>query len=127
MNTPALSRARVVRIILWIGLLGCVAVGCTSGDCADVGTAAFPPADTTVSLGQSIVLTAGQGGRCIGGPVTFSSVASWKANDSTIVSIAVLDSSRALITGRAVGSTLVIASVSPAFAGTWSTTQVTVR
>ena len=119
--------ARRFAWIVWIVWIAGVVTGCQSFACADVGIFVFPPADTTVALGQSIVLTAAEGGRCIGGPVNFSTLAYWQAADSTIVSIAVLDSTSARISGRALGTTAVITSFSPAFAGTLTKTQVTVR
>jgi hypothetical protein len=119
-------RNRPIAGTVFVAALVLVAVGCRS-DCADIGYVVKPPADTTVALGQSIVLTAATGGRCVGGPIRYGSVGYWKAVDSTIVSVAVLDSIHTRVTGRAAGTTAVITSSSLDFVYAWSTTQVTVR
>jgi hypothetical protein len=119
-------KRRVIAGAVFLAALALVAAGCSS-DCADIGYKVRPPADTTVALGQSLVLTAATGGACVGGPIRYGSVGYWKAVDSTIVSVAVLDSIHTRITGRAVGTTAVITSSSPDFVYAWSTTQVTVR
>jgi hypothetical protein len=85
----------------------------------------MPPADTTVALHASIVLAAGTGGSCSGtGPISSSDLTHWQVVDSSIVSIMVLDSLHARISGLAIGTTVVTASAN-GFVG--STTQVTVR
>jgi hypothetical protein len=108
-----------------------MAVGCRqepTAVCAGLGYIKRPPADTTVVLGASIVLAAAEGQGCAGDPtITLAFPLYWKAADSTIVSIGVLDSIHVRVTGRAVGTTAVMTSASPAFSSTWSATQVTVR
>jgi hypothetical protein len=90
-----------------------------------VGAIFVPPADTTVAVHASIVLAAGTGGSCSpGGPVSAGTLTHWQVGDSTIASVAVLDSLHARITGLAVGTTSVVATAN-GFVG--STTLVIVR
>jgi hypothetical protein len=118
----------ITRRFAWIALIAGAMVGCISADCAGVGIVYYPPADTTVALGETIVLRAGTGGACtVGGPITPDALTYWQAFDPTVVSIVVLDSLHAEITGTARGTTSVITSNSPTFVPTYSTTAVTVR
>jgi hypothetical protein len=111
-------------VIALIALTAGSTAACSDGACAGVGVSIYPPADTTVALHKSIVLEAGAGGRCIGGPVSIDEQTHWVVDDTTIVSLAVLDSAHVRITGLSVGTTSVTAS-SPHLSS--STTLVTVR
>jgi hypothetical protein len=112
-----------LRSFACIGLIVGAIAGCHVDDCADVGAVLRSPADTTVALHGSIVLAAGTGGSCIGGPISYAQT-HWQSADSTIVSVAVIDSIHVRINGLAVGTTSVTASEN---GSAFSTTQVTVR
>ncbi len=115
---------QVARSLACICVAAAAAVGCGKSDCAGVGVEYFPPTDTTVALHETIVLAAGTGGRCNGGPVTFGTLTHWHVGDSTIVSVVVVDSVHAQINGLATGTTTVMASANGFFG---STTIVTVH
>jgi hypothetical protein len=115
------------RRVVWPTLVvagAATATGCNNQDCAGVGGGYSPPTDTTVAIHGSIVLAAGTGGSCNGGPIVADALTHWQVTDSAIVSVIVLDSLHAQINGLALGTTSVVASADgfgPA------TTLVTVR
>ena len=120
-----MSARGIARLVAGIGVVAGATVAC--GDpvvCADEGGDIHPPADTTVALHQSIVLEAGSGGRCNGGPLSIDEQTHWQVGDSTIVSLVVLDLGHVRINGLSVGTTSVTASSLHLLA---TTTLVTVR
>jgi hypothetical protein len=100
-NSLSPSAALAVVAMLVASLTGC------QTDCAGIGIEFLtPPGDTTVQLGQTFMTSAGVGGKCDGGPQHLDSrLFTWVPQDTSIVSVAFLDSSHALVTGRQVGDT----------------------
>lgn len=123
-----MRKRETARLVVLIGAIAVATAGC-GGDkvCAGQGVGYRLPADTTVALHQSIVLAAGIGETCgPTSPVSADALTHWQVGDSTIVSVVVLDSLHARISGLAVGTTSVTATSSAnGYAG--STTLVTVR
>jgi hypothetical protein len=121
-----MRRARIARLIAGIAVVVGAAAACGDKVCAGQGVDLHTPADTTVALHQSIVLAAGSAGTCGGptSPISADALTQWQAGDSSIVSVAALDSLHARINGLALGTTSVMASWQ-GFVG--STIRVTVR
>lgn len=123
----SLRKRETARLVVLIAAIAVATAGCGDKVCAGQGVEYRLPADTTVALHQSIVLAAGTGGTCgPTSPVSADALTHWQVGDSTIVSVVVLDSLHARISGLAVGTTAVTATASAdGYPG--STTLVTVR
>ena len=97
--------------LLWIIGSTLAVTACSHEACAGVGLERFPPADTTLAVGQSFILRFEEGGTCTPGHVTdadFHPVAlAWTTSDTLIVQ---LDSSTARVTALRVGNATLTAA-----------------
>jgi hypothetical protein len=93
-----------MKSILLLAGAAFVIAACGDKVCAGVGLERFPPADTTLAVGQSFVLRFEEGGTCTPGHFTDADLhpvaLTWTTPDTMIVQ---LDASTQRVTGRQVG------------------------
>jgi hypothetical protein len=95
-------------LLLVVTTLGVTA--CADEVCGGVGLERFPPADTTLTVGQSFVLRFEEGGTCDPDHVTDADfhpvVLAWTTPDTLVVRI---DSATQRVTGLRVGDAVITA------------------